>query len=420
MNCLKINQSGTETIGKNTNNVGARIIDKLYEKAKEGIDSNQEVDLTGSIITNKAYRNQVDWLEQNTDLNINVTGSYYIKFQDSEVSRILNDQYGDGFGITETAASSISSIGNIFKNNTTIEYFDEFKYFTNITKITNLSSAYYSSDGDFFGCTNLKSIDLTNIIGIEGKFDNCKELVTVKNFNGTYISKYKGESYSFDRCSKLQSINLSNCIVLGSRAFCDCTSLNNIGDLKKLKYITTLTFDNCQNLAIDINCPLLGDFVVGDQSLMNINTSDQQDFVNQGPMAPFSNSGIVSISNLGKLQKMKDGTDYYQYVTQKWYKGFASNCHSLRFAILPDTLTYIGTYAFHEDDALEYVKVLVTVPPTLGSTDITARAFPFFGTTCNFYVPDAVVNDYKAASGWSAVANRIFPMSQFSTDFPNN
>ena len=34
-------------------------------------------------------------------------------------------------------------------------------------------------------------------------------------------------------------------------------------------------------------------------------------------------------------------------------------------------------------------------------------------------VPDDAVDTYKAASGWSGFATRIFPMSQFATDFPN-
>jgi hypothetical protein len=91
--------------------------------------------------------------------------------------------------------------------------------------------------------------------------------------------------------------------------------------------------------------------------------------------------------------------------------GFAQNCPNLRFVILPAQLDEIGTLAFKNDTALEYVKILATTPPTLNETDITNGSFPFYNTTCNFYVPDASVNDYKAAAGWSSMANRIFPMS---------
>ncbi len=32
-----------------------------------------------------------------------------------------------------------------------------------------------------------------------------------------------------------------------------------------------------------------------------------------------------------------------------------------------------------------------------------------------YYVPDALLADYKAASGWSNIENRIFPLSEFPT-----
>ena len=120
----------------------------------------------------------------------------------------------------------------------------------------------------------------------------------------------------------------------------------------------------------------------------------------------FRGSGIISISDLGTTcTKIMDG---YWGVNQQ---GFAQACPNLRFVILPPQLDEIGTLAFKNDTALEYVKVQATVPPTLNETDITNSDFPFYNTTCNFYVPDASVNDYKAAAGWSSMASRIFPMS---------
>ena len=34
-------------------------------------------------------------------------------------------------------------------------------------------------------------------------------------------------------------------------------------------------------------------------------------------------------------------------------------------------------------------------------------------STCKFYVPDALVNRYKAATNWSAIASQIYPLSEF-------
>ena len=36
------------------------------------------------------------------------------------------------------------------------------------------------------------------------------------------------------------------------------------------------------------------------------------------------------------------------------------------------------------------------------------------GTTCQIYVPDATVDTYKAATGWSGLASRILPLSSYT------
>ena len=59
---------------------------------------------------------------------------------------------------------------------------------------------------------------------------------------------------------------------------------------------------------------------------------------------------------------------------------------------------------------LRWVVIYATSVPT-----IMTSAFPS-GT--KIYVPDEAVGSYKAASNWSSIASRIFPFSQFLTDFP--
>ena len=40
------------------------------------------------------------------------------------------------------------------------------------------------------------------------------------------------------------------------------------------------------------------------------------------------------------------------------------------------------------------------------------RSFQVIDQSCRFYVPDQSVETYKAASGWSQYADRIYPLSQ--------
>ena len=68
---------------------------------------------------------------------------------------------------------------------------------------------------------------------------------------------------------------------------------------------------------------------------------------------------------------------------------------------------------------LRYIKVLATTPPTL-PTDGNGISNK---TNLKVYVSDsandAVLNAYKAASGWNMFASKIYNMSQFAIDFPN-
>lgn len=412
MEHIKIEQnSNVEVVDNN-------IIHKLAEEAQ---DCDASSNMTGNLQTDKAFRSDVSYLTTKfPGLTINVTGDYYIDFADDEVARIMNSNYGDGTGVTEDAAKVPDNFAELFKENTQITSFDELRYFTNKTKINN-TTQYYNNGGEFYGCSNLETIDLTNINWIEGQFMGCSKLKTVKNFNGKIISKYTGTGNEFDGCAALETINLSNVAILGSNVFSDCTALANIGNLNNLVVVFGGAFNETPSLAIDVNCPYLCDV---SQLPPNdvLRSSDATDLLNYGLPSIFHYSGIVSISNLGKTAKLKDGENYNNYITHKYNVGFASHCTNLRFVILPDTLTYIGTYAFWGDTAMEYVKVLASTPPTLGENDPTNNAHPFYNCTCKFYVPDGTLAAYQAASGWDALcqAGRVFEMSQFATDFPND
>lgn len=81
-------------------------------------------------------------------------------------------------------------------------------------------------------------------------------------------------------------------------------------------------------------------------------------------------------------------------------------CTGLTKLVIPDSVSYIGAYAFNNSTSLEYVVVLNTTPPTLVNSNA-------FGSTnnCPIYVPDGSVNAYKTASQWSNLASRIFSIN---------
>ena len=79
-----------------------------------------------------------------------------------------------------------------------------------------------------------------------------------------------------------------------------------------------------------------------------------------------------------------------------------NGCTSLTSIDLPEGLTSIGDYAFQSCTSLTTVTCQATGVPNLG-----AEAFNDCSKLANIYVPAGSVDDYKAATGWSAYENMI-------------
>lgn len=79
-------------------------------------------------------------------------------------------------------------------------------------------------------------------------------------------------------------------------------------------------------------------------------------------------------------------------------------CHTLTGLTLPSSVTTIGTEALRNCRDFRVLVVEATTPPTLGT-----NALPN-SESLAIYVPTASINTYKAASGWSDYANRIYPI----------
>ena len=90
-----------------------------------------------------------------------------------------------------------------------------------------------------------------------------------------------------------------------------------------------------------------------------------------------------------------------------------SKCTSLRKVVLPKHLESIGTYAFQGCSSLEIVVVpCLNIPHRVSET-------AFYNNSSSgryFYVPDEMVEEYKAATNWSAYKSRIKPISELKED----
>ena len=151
----------------------ANLADGTYEGlSSEGLAGEDPIPVLDGKITvhSKYYPDSVDSLRGTfKKLNLIMDGVVCIRFADPEVFRLLItgkvgpyleytvDANGDG-GLTEAELAALPTLTNrrdannsIFSNNTVIETFNEFQYFSGLEKINN---------GCFGNCTNLREVTL--------------------------------------------------------------------------------------------------------------------------------------------------------------------------------------------------------------------------------------------------------------------
>ncbi|MCR5270547.1 MAG: leucine-rich repeat domain-containing protein [Prevotella sp.] len=369
MKHLKIIQSDLQT-----EDVNLSIVSKLANWVREGLDASSRI--VGSIRATNAYVDDVEVLEEELpELEINITGGKYIRFADPAVLAVLNDNryastyHSDGTGITDTAALLITTLSpnqytHPFQGNTEIVSFNE------LAKFTNLSAIDVTS---FYNCTNLESVDLKNIEEIgRSAFQGCSSLTSVGD---TSKLKIIG-AYGFNNCP-ITSLDLSNVEELGEGALFN-VPIGHI-DLSSLKTLGK------QNLA----------GYEGRLSLPSLETIGANTFANC--------KKITYIDDLGVITELPGDSEF----------SWMDLCVGIT---LPSTLATIADGALMNISGnTRFIKVLATTPPTLSTTnnDLSNKS------NLKVYVPNASLNAYKAASGWSMFASKIYDMDQFAIDFPN-
>ena len=143
-----------------------------------------------------------------------------IQFEDLQVKAICCknwDTNKDG-ELSYAEAAAVETFGTIFRENTNIIAFTEFKYFTGITEIPANA---------FNGCKSLWKISLPENIKTIGEcaFYNCSSLSKINLPNGVTTI----EDSAFNGCTTLSDVKFPNNLeLIGSGAFSNCQSLSNI------------------------------------------------------------------------------------------------------------------------------------------------------------------------------------------------
>lgn len=267
-----------------------------------------------------------------------------------------------------------------------------------------------SHTGDGIGVTVDQAADIRHL-SWNSAYGPFKDNTQIETFNEmpffTSLSTNTNDNWRLFANSSIREVDLRGITVMQTAMFENCTNLQSVGSMANVTYIGGVVFRNCNNLHIDVNLP----------NLTYIDATS------------FWTSGITSISSLGQITTVKshgnDGsfssctslktidlhtTTSLQTIERCGFKNTTS-CETIH---LPNSITTLGDYAFENATSLRWIKIDATTPPT-----ITSATFSRASNTFKIYVPDSAVSDYKSST-WSDFSSRIFPISQFATDFPND
>lgn len=355
-----------------TETVDSAAIKKLYELAVGGLDNTS--DLKGTLHTAVASISHVEYLRDRfPDLHI-TADEYGLSFEDPNVEQLCISNWGSNGVITVNQIRSVTSIGQVFKNNTSITKFNELSYFTGLNA-TNW--------GLLSGCTNLTEVTLPNNVTTITSycFQDCARLTTINNFSRVN----RIEQYGLQRCG-LVSLEFSGSIDIGAQG-CDAmpnlTSVIFNGDVTGTKYkmfsactaLTTITFNSTVT-------ELPANAFIGCTSLTTLDLSNVAAFNSEG--SQFSQcTGVTSIIFNNQLTSIPPK--------------FMSYAGNVTFTI-PASVTSIGAEAFNRTSTT--ITCLGTTPPSLpnGYT---------LGSVVAIYVPASAVETYKTATNWDSYAAKI-------------
>ena len=258
-----------------------------------------------------------------------------------------------------------------------------------------------TSIGDyaFYKKTNLGLTELPDSItsiGYDG-FYQCTNLALTKlSANLETIG-----AYAFYGCSNMALTELpDNIKVINSYAFSGCSKLALTKLPANLEEIKDYAFQSCSGMSISGEFPStltkIGSYAFSNAGVGAVVIPDNVTSMNQ---RAFANSTITSI-------KIGTGITYIDS------QCFANTTKLSKVTIYGD-ISSISAGAFNSSSAL-YTLLLpnVTKVPNLPN-DYTIYSCPLRGGAGRVYVPDSLVDAFKAATYWSNLASNIVPISEY-------
>ena len=254
-----------------------------------------------------------------------------------------------------------------------------------------------------YNCAFVKCYSLTSIAIPEGvtsiqsyAFEYCNSLLSLVIPSSVTTIDDAALRY----CYSLSSVEIPHGVTsIGTSALYGCSSLFSVGLPKSVKSIKTGMFTRCYSLSL----------VVIPQSITSI------------PDSIFSDcSSLTSVMMPEEITSI--GSSVFSYCMALPSAFIPSNvsdikmsmfrdCYSLSLVVIPQSITSIGTYAFYNCTGVAlYDFRASTSVPSLSATN----AFSYIPPDCKIVVPDALYDEWIAATNWSTYASKIVKASEFN------
>ena len=270
-------------------------------------------------------------------------------------------------GITDFDAPNISEIAGVSSG------LGVFQGCTNLSRI-NIGNIKKIGGNAFYGCTSLE-IEELNLHNLEELGQNVfngvkiKKMVLGKEGGSLTLPSASSSSQNYGSKSVLEIIEIYGTTTIHPNSFYNYKSLSDVVIPNIVASIMDYAFYGCS-------------------SLKNINLNHVQNIAQKA----FMNSGVVTV----KLDNVITiGINVFQ------------DCKSLESVVIGESYTGTGGAVFYGCSSLKTLIVKAITPPEIGGNMLTGA------NSCIIYVPDASVTAYREASGWSAYADRIKPLSEY-------
>ena len=303
----------------------------------------------------------------------------------NSVTSIGNSAFRDCTGLTSiTIGNSVTSIG-----------FSAFEDCSGLTSVTIGNSVTTIGSSAFSNCSGLTSVTIPNSVDSIGAsaFSGCTGLTTV-NYNAENCTSVGlSNSYVFFGCSNLKTLNIGNEVkTIPSYAFRNCRGLTEVTIPNSVTTIGSAAFEDCTGLT-SITIP---------NSVTKIGASAFSNTLWYDNLA----DGVIYINDVlyeykGKMPggtpiSIKEGTIS---ISPEAFSG----CSGLNEVVIPNSVTAIGSNAFSGCTNLKNIISLNENPPTCENNSFDSENY----TNSTLYVPKDSYAKYFINDEWGKFSNIV-------------